>query len=226
MLKRVGRVHDEGKVGDRREHTREPGRPNRHRPPRPHDEVAPAGAGTVDGVELVSERLVLRPASESDLDFYFEMRNRPEILARADHEPKPRSLIERQLQGWIHRWQDHGFGSWTVFDRESDQRQGRVELDPMGPGWEAISPGETEVGLIVHPTRWNQGIATEAAALVAADCFTRAGLDRLVALTTSDNTASLRTLEKLGMRHRGHTQHESDTTTYQVYELARHAPRP
>ena len=115
---------------------------------------------------------------------------------------------------------EHGFGTWTVFDRDSDERLGRVELDPMGAGWEGISPGEIEVGLIVHPTHWNQGIATEAAGLVAVDCFTRAGLNRLVALTTSDNTASLRTLEKLGMRHRGQTQHVSDPTTYQVFELA------
>ena len=96
----------------------------------------------------------------------------------------------------------------------------------MGAGWEGISPGETEVGLIVHPTHWNRGIATEAAGLVAVDCFTRAGLSRLVALTTSDNKASLRTLEKLGMRHCGLTQHVSDPTTYEVFELARPAPRP
>lgn len=181
---------------------------------------------SVDGVELVSERLVLRPASESDLDFYFEMRNRPEILALPGQEPKPRALVERQLQGWIDRWQEHGFGTWTVFHRESDERQGRVELDPMGAGWEGIAPGETEVGLIVHPTCWNRGIATEAADLVAVDCFTRAGLSRLIALTTPDNKASLRTLEKLGMRHRGETQHVSDPTTYQVFELAQPAPRP
>ena len=199
---------------------------SRKRSPRAHDDVATADAVTVDGVDLVSERLVLRPASESDLDFYFEMRNSPEILARADHEPKPRSLVERQLQGWIDRWQEHGFGSWTVFDRDSDERLGRVELDPMGAGWAGLSPGEIEVGLIVHPTHWNQGIATEAAGLVAMDCFTRAGLNHLVALTTPDNKASLRTLEKLGMRHRGQTQHESDPTTYQVYELARPSPRP
>ena len=96
----------------------------------------------------------------------------------------------------------------------------------MGAGWEGIAVGEIEVGLIVHPTHWNRGIATEAADLVAVDCFTRAGLDRLIALTTPDNKASLRTLEKLGMRHRGETQHVSDPTTWQVFELARPAPRP
>jgi RimJ/RimL family protein N-acetyltransferase len=57
------------------------------------------------------------------------------------------------------------------------------------------------------------------------DCFERAGLDRLVALTTSDNKASLRTLEKLGMRRRGETQHLTDPTTYEVFELVRPAQR-
>jgi RimJ/RimL family protein N-acetyltransferase len=123
----------------------------------------------VDGVELVSERLVLRPASEGDLDLYFELRNSPEILARTGLEPRPRSDIERQLRGWIDRWQEHGFGTWTVFHRENDERLGRVELDPMGPGWAGISPDEIEVGFIVHPTHWNRGVATEATDLVMAD---------------------------------------------------------
>lgn len=174
----------------------------------------------------MSTRVVLRPVSESDLDFYFDMRNRSEILAAPDLEPKPLSQVKRDIQGWIDRWQQHGFGSWTVFHRQSDERLGRVELDPMGNGWQGISPGAIEVGYIVHPTHWNQGIATEAAGLAAEDCFTRAGLDRLVALTRSDNKASLRTLEKLGMRHRGQTQHESAATTYEVFELGPAALRP
>jgi len=35
---------------------------------------------TVVGVELFGERLLLRPVSERDLDFYFELRNNPEVL--------------------------------------------------------------------------------------------------------------------------------------------------
>ena len=177
-------------------------------------------------MELVSERLVLRPASEGDLDFYFELRNRPEILARPGREPRPRSEVERQLRGWIDWWQERGFGTWTVFHRESHQRLGRVELDPMGSGWTGISPDEIEVGVVVHPTHWNRGIGTEAAEIVAADCFTRVGLNRLVALTTVDNKSSLRTLEKIGMRRRGVTQHEGDHTTYELFELARPARQP
>ena len=178
---------------------------------------------TVGGVELVSERLVLRPASERDLDFYFELRNCPEVLARPGVDARPRSEIERQIRWWMERWQEHGFGTWTVFDREPDERLGRVELTPLGEGWMGIPPDEIEVGVIVHPTHWSRGIATEATLLVAADCFGRVGLNGLIALTTTDNPASLRILEKLGMRHRGETRHEHDHTTYEVFELTRPA---
>ena len=89
----------------------------------------------------------------------------------------------------------------------------------MGEGWVGISPDEIEVGFAVHPTQWNRGIATEVALLVAADFFGRVGLDRLVAVTTADNAASLRTLEKIGMRYRGETEDEHDHTTYAVFEL-------
>ena len=160
------------------------------------------------------------PGERRDLDFYFELRNRPEILDRPGVEPRPRSEIERQLRGWIDWWQEHGFGSWTVFERESNERLGRVELEPMPQGWAGISPGEIEVGFVVHPAHWNRGIATEATQIVAADCFTRVGLGLLIALTTLDNRASLRTPQKLGMRHRGETRYEGDDTTYEVFELA------
>ncbi len=89
----------------------------------------------------------------------------------------------------------------------------------MGPGWSGLSPDTIEVGCVVDPTHWNRGIATEATRLAVADCFSRVGLDRLVALTTTDNKPSLRALEKLGMRRRGETMHEGDDTTYELFEL-------
>jgi RimJ/RimL family protein N-acetyltransferase len=50
-------------------------------------------------------------------------------------------------------------------------------------------------------------------------------LDRLVALTTTDNKSSLRALEKLGMRHLGETQHERVHGTYQLFEFTRTSRR-
>jgi [ribosomal protein S5]-alanine N-acetyltransferase len=171
-------------------------------------------------MKLATARLVFRPADEGDLDFYFELRNRPEILALPGREPRPRSDVERQLRGWIQQWDECGFGAWTLFDRETNERLGRVELDPIGSGWVGLSSDPIEVGCVVHPSHWNRGIATEATLLVAADCFSRVGLDRLVALTTIDNKPALRALEKVGMRRSGETHYADDHTAYEVFELA------
>jgi RimJ/RimL family protein N-acetyltransferase len=175
-------------------------------------------------LELRSERFLLRPCAPRDVDFYVELRNHPEMLALPGRQPRSRSDIELQLQRWIERWQRYGFGAWTVFDREVGSRLGRVEFDPMDSGWQGIGAGEIELGYIVHPTRWNRGTATDATALAVADFFGRTDRDRLVALTTPDNQASLRTLAKLGARPCGETQHESDEMTYVLFELLRPPP--
>jgi len=135
-------------------------------------------------VELANDRLVLRPVAEPDLDFSFELRNRHEILALRGREPRPRTDVEHQLCRWIQRWGEVGFGTWTVFGRKTEERLGRVELDPIGPGWSGLSADAIEVGCVVHPNHWNRGIATEATLLAVADCFDRVGLDSLVALTS------------------------------------------
>ena len=175
----------------------------------------------MDAVELTSERLVLRPTDRRDLDFYVELRNHQELLALPRHQPRLRSNVERQLRRWIDRWHEHGFGAWTVFGRKTGDRLGRVEFDPIGPGWPGIAPDEIEVGCAVHPPYWNRGIATESTELAVADFFSRIDRSRLVALTTIDNRPSLRALEKLGMRRCGETRHESDETTYELFQLLR-----
>jgi RimJ/RimL family protein N-acetyltransferase len=172
-------------------------------------------------VELRSERLVLRAADWSDLDFFFGLRNHPQILALPRHPPRPRSDVKRQLERWVDRWQKLGFGTWTVFDRKTGQRLGRVELDPIGQGWPEIMRDEAELGCIIHPTYWNQGLATAATELAIRDFFVRTDRDRLVALTTSDNHPSLRTLAKLGLKRCGQIRHEDDETTYELFELVR-----
>jgi ribosomal-protein-alanine N-acetyltransferase len=171
-------------------------------------------------VELASGRLVLRPADAADIDFYVELRNHPGLLAQR-RRPRPRSELERELREWIELWHGQGFGPWTVSDQETTERLARVELDSIGPGWPEIAPDEIEVGCIVHPTYWNQGIATEATRMAVDDFFSRMDRSRVVALTTNDNPASPRALEKLGMRRCGETHNEWDETTYVLFELAR-----
>ncbi len=177
-------------------------------------------------MELASKRLVLRPLQLDDLDFYVEVRNRLDSLVSPRPESRPRSEIERQIRRKIEEWQKHGFGGWTVFDRATLERLGWIELDPIGPGWPGIDPDEVEIGCVIDPSYWNRGIATEASQIAVGDFFGRVGRRRLIALAKADNPASLRALEKLGMRRCGEMHAAGDPTSYLLFELAQPVQTP
>ena len=56
-----------------------------------------------------------------------------------------------------------------------------------------------EVGWRLHPDHWGHGYATEAAAASLAFGFEEAGLDEIVAFTTTGNTRSQAVMERIGM---------------------------
>lgn len=90
-------------------------------------------------------------------------------------------------------WSLVGYGPLAIEDRESGAFVGRAGLW----GLAARRPGE--LGWIVSPERWGDGIATEATAAVIADAFTRVGLPQVVAFVDPDNGASIRVAEKVGL---------------------------
>lgn len=79
---------------------------------------------------------------------------------------------------------------------------GRLPSLRPTPNGDSAGFSTTEFGLYwaVSPTHQRQGYATEAAKAMIDDAFTRLGLRRIVATTTHDNAASIRVMEKAGMR--------------------------
>jgi len=62
---------------------------------------------------------------------------------------------------------------------------------------------EWEVGWAVHPDEWGKGYATEAAWNMINWAFNEFNLHRVVAFCHTENDASVRVMEKLGMRRDG-----------------------
>jgi RimJ/RimL family protein N-acetyltransferase len=60
-----------------------------------------------------------------------------------------------------------------------------------------------DIGWLVDPAYAGQGLATEAARTVLRICFDGLGLRRVTAAAFADNAASVRVMEKLGMRVEG-----------------------
>jgi len=80
-----------------------------------------------------------------------------------------------------------------------------------GPDESYVASGDTEIGWHFHPDAWGRGWATEAAAAVLAHGFAR-GLERVVAVTHRDNTASQAVCRRIGMTYRGTTDAYYGTT--------------
>lgn len=59
---------------------------------------------------------------------------------------------------------------------------------------------DAEVGFVLHPDHWGQGIVAEAAAVLVRASLAELGLHRIWATCDARNAASVRVLEKLGLR--------------------------
>lgn len=81
---------------------------------------------------------------------------------------------------------------------------------------------QAELGWVLDPANTGHGYATEAVRSLLGHCFSELGVHRVVASCFAGNDASIRLMERLGMRREGHAVAESlhrsgqwlDTLTY------------
>ena len=146
-------------------------------------------------LRLRTERLLLRPVHEVDLDVLLAIRNAPAVVATTSTgEPLPRERMADQLSRRCESWREHGLGSWLVL-LEGDP-VAFVEVAPIGVG-SGVDPDAIEIGVVVHPDHWGKGVALEAGLAAARDLFDRLALDRVYAGVDPDNEKSLRALAKV-----------------------------
>ncbi len=145
-------------------------------------------------MELTTDRLVLRPWAEGDLDTLLAIRNAPEVIGTTiTGEPLPRERMAGQLGRRLESWRDRGLGSWLIL--LDGEPVGFVEVAPIGED-SGVDPEEIELGVVVHPRHWGKGIAGEAGSAVARDLFERVGLARVYAGVDPTNEKSLRVVAK------------------------------
>jgi RimJ/RimL family protein N-acetyltransferase len=163
-------------------------------------------------MELRTERLVLRPVTEGDVDTMLAIRNAPAAIATTFTKgPLPRETMAGQVGRRVQTWRERGFGSWLVL-LDGDP-VAFVEVHPIGEG-SGVDPDEIELGVVVHPDHWGSGIAGEAGLAAARDLFERVGRERVYAEIEESNDKSLRLVAKVpGVRHLGG----------ELYELERSA---
>ncbi len=91
-----------------------------------------------------------------------------------------------------------GWGAWLMI-----QRAQRTVIGDLGFKGKPDSDGTIEMGYGVLPAFQGRGYATEATQALVAWAFSQPRVQRIVAECLADNIASIRVLEKLGMRRYG-----------------------
>lgn len=145
---------------------------------------------------LETERLLLRPFTTDDAPFVLTLLNEPSFL-RFIGDKKVRNLEDaRQYlrNGPIASYKRNGFGLLLVALRESETPIGMCGL------LKREELPDPDIGFAFIPDYWGQGFAFEAAAAVTNDARERLKLTRILAIVNPDNDASIKLLERLGLR--------------------------
>jgi RimJ/RimL family protein N-acetyltransferase len=145
---------------------------------------------------IETERLVLRRLSLDDAGFVFELLNQPSFL-RFIGDKGVRTLDDARdyiLTGPIASYERFGFGLYLTTLKEEKIPIGMCGL------LKRESLEDVDIGFAFLPAFWAKGYASEAASAVMAYGGNILGIERIVAITSTDNYGSIKVLEKLGLR--------------------------
>jgi RimJ/RimL family protein N-acetyltransferase len=151
---------------------------------------------------LRSPRLVLRPASERDVEALVAYRSLAEVCRYVPFEPMDAAAVRERL---------HGLWARQVLEAAGQALFLVVELTATGEligdvllMWRSAEDRGGEIGYVLHPAYSGHGYATEAAHRLLHLAFDDLGLHRVTARVDADNHSSARLAARLGMRQEAH----------------------
>lgn len=144
---------------------------------------------------LQTERLILDVWNSSDWTDFRPIAQDPEVMRYITggtpwSEERIRKFVDRQVELYAER----GFCRWRLLDAATGEFLGFCGVGFWGDGW------EPEIGWWLARQHWGRGLATEAARCALRDAFERVALDRIVSVAMAGNAASIKVMEKLGLR--------------------------
>lgn len=150
-------------------------------------------------IVLETERLSLRQFSIEDAPFILTLLNEPSFL-RYIGDKKVRNIDDAQqyiLNGPIASYKQNGFGLYLV-----ELKDPRTSIGMCGL-LKRAELSDVDIGFAFLPDFWNQGYAFEAANAVLKDGAETLKLKRIVAITSPDNDASIKLLQRVGFVFEG-----------------------
>lgn len=145
---------------------------------------------------LETARLTLRKLSLDDAPFILRLVNEPSWLEFiGDKGVRNLDDARRYLrEGPLGMYERYGFGLYMTQVKQSGAQIGMcglIKRDQLP---------DVDIGFALFPQFWGRGYAHEAAAGVLEHGRRAFGLERIVAITSPHNDASIKVLERIGLR--------------------------
>ncbi|MBE6638548.1 MAG: GNAT family N-acetyltransferase [Ruminococcaceae bacterium] len=148
---------------------------------------------------LTTPRLILRKILPQDANDMFSYASRQDVTAYLLWSPHPDLAYTVKYLKYVQGEYKKGrFFDWAIILAETERMIGTVgftELDRVNM--------TAEIGYVVNPDYHGMGIATEAVSAVIGYAFCELKIERVEARYMVGNTASLRVMEKCGMKKEG-----------------------
>ena len=145
---------------------------------------------------LHTERLRLEPFAEQHLDGLHEMNRRPEVMRYITGQPETREQTAAAIARVQRCWAAWGTSWWAFIDLASGRVAGagciqHARRDAALPAdLESLRSNPLEIGWRLHPDFWRQGLASEAAARMAAFAFDTLATPEIIAVRESAESLS------------------------------------
>jgi RimJ/RimL family protein N-acetyltransferase len=157
------------------------------------------GIGGSVGVYLKTARLILRQFTPKDVENLWELDSDPEVTRHlTGGQSTPYEVIRNEeIPYFLTFYREHcGLGWWAAELKETGEFIGWFHLKPDLLDSEAL-----EIGYRLKRTAWSNGYATEVVTDLVRKAFEELGASRVTAYTRPENEASLRVMQKAGLRY-------------------------
>ena len=142
-----------------------------------------------------TERLILRPFDEEDVDAVFAMRSDEDVMRFI----RPIQTERGETINWIRmlseKWDTENIGFCAVVEKKTGNFAGWCGL------WRLKETGEFEVGYAIAKNFQRKGYAAEAARRILDYGFNELDLEKIVAVAYPENEASQNVMKRLGMKY-------------------------
>lgn len=141
-----------------------------------------------------TRRLTHRAFTLEDAEAFYALNSDPEVMRLTGEPPLPSLEAARNAIVSYPDFDNVGYGRWACILKETDTVIGfcglkyLADLDAVDVGYRFLTP------------YWGRGLATEACRASLDFGFSTLGLEQIIGLVFTKNTASIRVLEKMGMR--------------------------